>query len=63
MGKRRIAFENESFDNILAQLLGGPYAKAGGNGAFNAIADGDDGVEIVVFYGTRHLPFPLLANY
>ncbi len=39
--------EDEAFDDELAELLRGPDAEAGGDGAFDAVADGDDGVEVV----------------
>ena len=54
--------EDKAFDDEFAEFLGGPDAEAGGDGAFDAVADGDDGVEVVVFHRPGHLPAALLAN-
>jgi len=32
----------------LGQVLRRPYPETGGDGAFDAVADGDDGIEVVV---------------
>ncbi len=55
--------ENEAFDDKFAKLLRGPDAEAGSDGAFDAIADGDDGVEVVVLDRTGHLAVSLRSNY
>ncbi len=55
--------EDKAFDDELAEFLGGPDAEAGGDGALDAVADGDDGVEVVMLHRSGHLPASLLSNY
>lgn len=57
-----LVIEDKAFDNEFAELLCGPDAEAGGHGAFDAVTDGNNGVEIVIFNRTGHLPGPFLAN-
>ena len=54
--------ENEALDDEFAELLRGPDAKAGGDGAFDAVADRDDGVEVIEVNLTLNRAPPLLAN-
>jgi hypothetical protein len=39
--------EHKAFDDVFAQLLRGPDAKPRGHGAFDPVAHGNDGVEVV----------------
>ena len=55
--------EDETLDDEFTQFLRGPDAKARGQGAFNAVADGDDGVEVVMLHRAGHLSVSLLSNY
>jgi hypothetical protein len=43
-----LVVQNEALDDELAEFLRGPDAETGGDGAFDAVPDGDDGVEVVV---------------
>ena len=58
-----LVIEDKAFDDEFAEFLGGPDAEAGGDGALDAVADGDDGVEVVVLHCPGHLPVSLLSNY
>ena len=44
-----LVVQGETFDDVFAQPLRGPDAEAGGDAGFDAVADGDDGIEIVKF--------------
>ena len=46
-----LIIEDEPFDDVFPQPLRGPNAKAGGDMGFDAVADGNDGIEIVEFRG------------
>jgi len=46
--------KDKAFDNEFAEFLRGPDAKAGGNGAFDALADGDNGVAVVMRLSAGH---------
>jgi len=42
-----LVVEDEAFDDVLLEPLRGPDAEAGGNGAFDAVANRNDGVQIL----------------
>ena len=54
--------KGEAFDDVFPQTLGGSDAEAGGDGAFDAVADGDDGVEIVYIGAALDGAYAFLAN-
>ncbi|HLD64000.1 MAG TPA: hypothetical protein VI913_03860 [Candidatus Peribacteraceae bacterium] len=57
-----IQVEGEPLDDKLVELLRGPDAKAGRDGAFDAVANGDDGVEVVEIDPSLDRTYALLAN-
>ena len=54
--------EDKAFDDELAECLRSPDAKAGGDGALDAVADGDDGIEVVEINEPLDRAPALLAN-
>jgi hypothetical protein len=57
-----LVVEDKAFDDEFAEFLGGPDAEPGGHGAFDPVADGDAGVEIVILHRPGNLPVALLSN-
>lgn len=55
--------ENESFDNEFAEGFGRPDSEAGGFYGIDAVADGDDGVEVVKIYLAGDLSGAFGLNY
>ena len=58
-----LVVQRESLDQILTQPLGGPAAELGAARRAYAVADSQDGVEVVVVDVAADLPGSLLANY
>ena len=58
-----LVIQREAFDQQLGQARGGPLAKRGATGGADAVADGEDGVEVVVIDGARDLASALGLNY
>ena len=54
--------EHEPFHDVFTQPLRGPDTELGGDARLHPIADGDDGVEVIVFQAPADLPGTLLAN-
>jgi len=54
--------EDEALDDELAERLRGPDPELRGLGAVDAVADGDDRVQLVVVDLPPHLPVPLALN-
>jgi len=54
--------EDEALDDELAESLRGPDTEAGGDGAFDAVADGDDRIEVVEIQRPSDLTASLLTN-
>ena len=52
----------EALDQVFAKAGGGPLAEACGDGGFDAVADGDDHVEVVVTDRPPDRPRALLVN-
>ena len=57
-----LVVEHEPLDDELLEGLGGPDAELGGPGAVDPIADGDDGVEVVVVDLAAHVTSAFTLN-
>jgi len=57
-----LVVEDEALDDELAELPRSPNAEASGNGAFDAVADRGDGVEVVEINEPLDRAPTLLAN-
>src|SRR3989344_1141084 len=55
-------FGGEAFDDVLAQLLGGPDAELRAAMGFDAVTDGDDDVEVVELDAAGYPAFSFLPN-
>jgi len=54
--------KDEALDDVFTQSLGGPNAKLGGNTRLDAIADRNDGVELVKRDAALNIPGTFSAN-
>ena len=54
-GYRRMTLNGEALDHELLQTLGSPASELRCNGGLDAIAQGDDHVEVIVIYGIGFL--------
>ena len=57
-----LVVHGETLDDVLLQPLGGPDAEAGGNVAFDPVADRDDHVQIVIIELALALAAPFQSN-
>lgn len=55
--------EGKALDQVFAEDVGGPDAKARGLVAVDAVPDGDDGIEVVVLDLPSDAPLAFLTNY
>ena len=58
-----LVVEGEALDEQFGQARGGPLAERGAAGGADAVADGEDGVEVVVVDGAGDLAGSLGLNY
>ena len=57
-----LVVEREPLDEVLAQAGRGPLAELGAARALHPVADGQNGLEVVVLQGPLDLPSPFCSN-